>query len=253
MDHYGQAKRIRELSGATVYASELEGERMKTFWSPSAQRDERILGWFRRWGVPEETLAGDGGMSDMARRLQDPIDVDVILAEGDRVEIGDFTLEVIETPGHCEGHIVFYERDTKTLFSGDHLLTDISPVPLLSFPKQAGEPRPKSLVRFMASLEKVEALDCEIVFPSHGDVILDHRRLIEGYRLHHERRALQIERVLRDGPRTPFELSQRLFPKHWRTQIFLVLSEVIGHLDVLCDQGKVVIDERDGVERARCR
>lgn len=252
MDHYGQAKRIRELSGCAVYASEPEAERMRTFWSPSAQRDERVVAWFRRWGVPDDALSNDGGMSDLARQLQDPIEVDVLLAEGDRVEVGDWTLEVIETPGHCEGHIVFWEADTKTLFSGDHLLTDISPVPLLSIPKQAGEPRQKSLVRFMQSLEKVERLDCAIVFPSHGDVILDHRKLIEGYRLHHDRRALQIERILAEAPRTPFELAQRLFPKHWQGQLFLVLSEVVGHLDVLADDGKIVIEERAGVEIARC-
>ena len=252
MDHYGQAKRIRELSGATVYASELEAERMKTFWSPSAQRDERVLAWFHRFGVPEEAVGGDGGMSDLSRELQDPIDVDVILAEGDRVEVGDWTLEVIATPGHCEGHIVFYERDTRTLFSGDHLLTDISPVPLLSIPQHDGEPRKKSLVRFLQSLEKMERLVCDITFPSHGDVILDHHKLIAGYRLHHERRSLQIQRILAEGPRTAFELAQRLFPKHWRTQIFLVLSEAVGHLDVLADDGAVVIEERDGVEVARC-
>jgi glyoxylase-like metal-dependent hydrolase (beta-lactamase superfamily II) len=252
-DHYGQAKRLVELSGATVYASEIEAERMKTFWLPSAQRDERTIALFRGWGVPDETLT-EGGEErrQFARSIQDPIDVDVVLAEGDRLELGDFTFEVIETPGHCEGHIVFYERDTKMLLSGDHLLTDISPVPLLSIPKGDGEPRPKSLVRFMESLEKVERLDCAIVFPSHGDVILDHRKLVASYRLHHERRALQIERTLAEGPRTPFELARRLFPKHWQSQIFLVMSEVIGHLDVLERDGRVVMERRDGVEVARC-
>jgi len=251
MDHYGQALRLREISGATVYASELEGERMKTHWSPSAQRDERILAAFERWGVPPQVARSDAGMSDLSKQLQDPMDVDVVLGEGDRVEIGDWTLEVMDTPGHCEGHIVFYERDTRVLFSGDHLLTDISPVPLLSFPKREGEPRPKSLARFMQSLVKVEALDCEITFPSHGDVILDHRKLIAGYRLHHERRALQLARMLAAGPRTAFELATQMFPRHYATQLFLVLSEVIGHLDILVDEGTVRIEEKAGVEYAR--
>ena len=33
--------------------------------------------------------------------------------------------------------------------------------------------------------------------------------------------------------------------------IDLVMSEVIGHLDVLADQGRIVIEERDGCEIAR--
>ena len=251
MDHYGQARRLREISRAPVFASAPEAERMQGFWSPSAQRDERVLAWFRRWGVAPDAMHGDGGIADFARRLSDPIEVDGILADGDRIPFGDVTLEVIATPGHCEGHIVFYDRERRLLFSGDHLLTDISPVPLLSIPKQAGEPRPRSLIRFLQSLERVEGLEVDLTFPSHGDVIDDHRRLIAGYRLHHEKRALQMRRALEAGPRTPFELATRLFPRHWSSQIFLVMSEVVGHLDVLVEQGSVVMEETNGVEHAR--
>jgi glyoxylase-like metal-dependent hydrolase (beta-lactamase superfamily II) len=108
--------------------------------------------------VPEAVSQGDGGMADLARRVQDPIEVDVIVGDGDVLEVGDFALEVIATPGHCEGHVVFHEREMRWLFSGDHLLTDITPVPLLSFPKTSGEPRPNSHARIKLSLERVEGL-----------------------------------------------------------------------------------------------
>ncbi len=249
LDHFGQARRIQELSGATVYASRAEAERMTGYWSPSAQRDEVTLAWFQRWGVPDDILRSDGGMREMARRYLDPIEVDVILEDGERVEAEDFCLEAIWTPGHCEGHLVFYERDLRLLFSGDHLLTDISPVPLLVFPKQPDQPRPKSLARFMDSLERVEALECRLTFPSHGDVIRDHREIIAGYRLHHEKRKLQMLRALERGPMTPFQLGRRLFPKHYRRETFLVMSEVVGHLDLLLDEGAVALESEAGVER----
>jgi glyoxylase-like metal-dependent hydrolase (beta-lactamase superfamily II) len=251
MDHFGQAKRLRDLSGAVVHASEIEAERMRSYWTPSGQRDAIVLEYFRRWGVPEAVSRGDGGMAELARRVQDPIEVDVIVGDGDLLEVGDFALEVIATPGHCEGHVVFYEREMRWLFSGDHLLTDITPVPLLSFPKTTGDPRPRSLVRFMRSLERVEGLDCDLVFPSHGDVIRDHRELIAGYRLHHQRRALQILRYLERGPRTPFEIATRLFPRHYAAEIFLVMSEVVGHLDLLVDEGRVELLPGTAVERVR--
>ena len=60
-DHFGQARRLREISGATVYASAIESERMKTHWLPSADRSPGALAWFRRWGVPEEHLRPDPG------------------------------------------------------------------------------------------------------------------------------------------------------------------------------------------------
>jgi glyoxylase-like metal-dependent hydrolase (beta-lactamase superfamily II) len=250
MDHYGQARRLRDLSGAVVYASAPEAERMRVGMSPTGQRDERVFSFFRRWGVPDELAAGDNPMADMARLYQDPIEVDAIVADGDRIALGDLTLEVVETPGHCEGHVVYYERAGKRLFSGDHLLPDISPVPLLVFPKE-GEERPKSLVRFLDSLRKVESLDCTLAFPSHGDVIRDHRALIASYRLHAERRSLKLQRLLDDGSATPFELATRMFPKAYAAQLVLVLSEVIGHLDLLVERGRVVIEERAGVEHVR--
>jgi hypothetical protein len=42
-----------------------------------------------------------------------------------------------------------------------------------------------------------------------------------------------------------------MFPKAYEMQLVLVLSEVIGHLDLLEEQGRVVIEERAGVEHAR--
>lgn len=249
-DHFGQARRLRELSGAPVLASAIEADRMRTGWSPRAHFRETALAHFRRWGTPEEILMAEWDQRGATPMWQEPVEVDGVLAEGDRVELGEFTLEVIETPGHCEGHIVFYEADTRTLFAGDHLLTDISPVPLLHIPAD-GEPREKSLIRFMHSLDRVEELPCAVTFPAHGDVIWDHRKVIAGYRLHHERRKLQIARYLEEGPLSPFEIGARMFKKHFRSELFLVMSEVIGHLDLLVEEGAVVLEEQDGVERAR--
>ena len=251
MDHFGQASRLRELSGAHVYASRTEAELMRTHFSPSGDRRDFVRDTFRRWGVPEAILGRESPTLELARRIQDPIQVDGVLDDGDRIAVHDLRLEVIATPGHCHGHVVFFEPELALLFSGDHLLTDISPVPLLVFPERASDPRPRSLVRFMDSLARVEPLECELVFPAHGDVIRDHRKLIAGYRLHHERRKLQMLRHLRSGPASAWQLAQRLFPSACETQTYLVMSEVIGHLDLLIDEGSVTLEERAGVELAR--
>jgi glyoxylase-like metal-dependent hydrolase (beta-lactamase superfamily II) len=251
MDHCGQARRLRGLTGATVYASRTEAALMRTHFSPSGDRRELVLAYSRRWGVPAGLLERESQMAELARRIQDPIDVDGVLDDGDVLVIGDLRLEVLETPGHCDGHIVFWEPELRLLFSGDHLLTDISPVPLRVFPKHPGEPRAKSLVRFMSSLERVETLPCELVFPAHGDVIREHRKRIAGYHLHHERRKLQMLRLLRARPASAWELAGGIFAKVREAQVYLVMSEVIGHLDLLLDEGSVVLEERDGVEVAR--
>jgi glyoxylase-like metal-dependent hydrolase (beta-lactamase superfamily II) len=46
---------------------------------------------------------------------------DVFLEEGDVLSFGEINLEVLFTPGHSPGHISFFHRESKQLFSGDVL------------------------------------------------------------------------------------------------------------------------------------
>ena len=46
---------------------------------------------------------------------------DALLSEGDRVTIGALDAEVIETPGHTAGHIVYFFPVEALLFAGDTL------------------------------------------------------------------------------------------------------------------------------------
>ncbi|WP_326525842.1 hydroxyacylglutathione hydrolase [Sphingomonas sp.] len=43
------------------------------------------------------------------------------VGEGDTVQIGDHVAQVLETPGHTAGHVVFHFADDRLLFSGDTL------------------------------------------------------------------------------------------------------------------------------------
>lgn len=49
--------------------------------------------------------------------------MDKALSEGDRIEQSGIVLDVIETPGHTKGHIVFHWKDRNALFCGDTLFS----------------------------------------------------------------------------------------------------------------------------------
>ena len=49
----------------------------------------------------------------------EPFEPDRWLDDGDTVQIGHCELEVRHCPGHTPGHVVFFERETKTAFVGD--------------------------------------------------------------------------------------------------------------------------------------
>jgi hypothetical protein len=55
--------------------------------------------------------------------------------------------------------------------------------------------------------------------------------------------------LIQDRPRTAHELAQALWGNIAVTQAFLTLSEVIGHTDLLMNDGRVREVEDDGVVR----
>lgn len=48
-----------------------------------------------------------------------PLTPDRWLEEGEVVRVGDVSLEILLCPGHTPGHIVFYDRASRLLISGD--------------------------------------------------------------------------------------------------------------------------------------
>jgi uncharacterized protein YycO len=65
----------------------------------------------------------------------------------------------------------------------------------------------------------------------------------------HDRRADKIHGLLVERPRTAYELAQALWGNVAVTQAYLTLSEVLGHVDLLLDDGRAVEEVRDGVSR----
>jgi glyoxylase-like metal-dependent hydrolase (beta-lactamase superfamily II) len=59
----------------------------------------------QRWQLPFENYDGD---------LK-------FIEEGDKIQLGEDELEILFTPGHSPGHVVFYDRAGKFLIGGDVL------------------------------------------------------------------------------------------------------------------------------------
>jgi hydroxyacylglutathione hydrolase len=46
---------------------------------------------------------------------------DEAVGEGDRIEVGPLSVEVLDTPGHCAAHVAYFAPEAGVLFSGDCL------------------------------------------------------------------------------------------------------------------------------------
>jgi glyoxylase-like metal-dependent hydrolase (beta-lactamase superfamily II) len=87
--------------------------------------------------------------------------VDQTIDEGDRLLVGDRTLEVWSTPGHTAGQLAF--RMGNLLFSGDNIFRD-GCVGVIDAHHGS------NLVDFIASLKRIRACDVDYLLPSHGPI-----------------------------------------------------------------------------------
>jgi glyoxylase-like metal-dependent hydrolase (beta-lactamase superfamily II) len=178
-----------------------------------------------------------------ASSFSQPVTVDVAVEDHDELALGDSSWEVIHTPGHDRGHICLYHRPSGHLLSGDHLLPDISSNPVLETPRPGETERPRSLVQYLHSLKRVAALEVAVALPGHGAPIKDLCGLVAERVAFHRRRAQEMMTLLVQGPRTAYQITKLLFTDLHGMNLFLGLSEVIGHLDILEDEGRVVAQE----------
>jgi glyoxylase-like metal-dependent hydrolase (beta-lactamase superfamily II) len=174
--------------------------------------------------------------------LAEPLDEVDFLEDGDELEGSGFELKVIHTPGHTAGSICLFESLSRVLFTGDSIIKHISPNPIVEPRRnELRDPSYQSLSAFLGSLEKLGSLDVEFVFPGHGEYLSDLRGIIQTYARHHEERMDRIWRALKKRPRAVYDLINEVFPYMPEDHIFLGISELISHLEVLIRQDKVRI------------
>jgi glyoxylase-like metal-dependent hydrolase (beta-lactamase superfamily II) len=254
IDHFGLASILARRSGAEVAALAPLGDFLAAYGKETDLDDRFAEGLMLRHGIPADVVTALRAVSASFRGWGSAVEVTRPLHEGDRIELAGRTLRVHHRPGHSPSDTVFLDEQRGMLLAADHLIAHISSNPLLARPLGSEadvKARPQALLTYMASLEKTRAMDLELVLPGHGAPITDHAGLIDERFRMHARRAEKIHRLLLEQPRTAHEVAQELWGNVAVTQAYLTLSEVLGHVDLLLRDGRVLEAETDGVVRFR--
>jgi glyoxylase-like metal-dependent hydrolase (beta-lactamase superfamily II) len=240
-DHFGAAGWLAEVADATVVCGRAEVPKI-------TQATDRLsmVDIVDRLGIPATMRDTFRAFYDGVQELSHPIDPRRLhlLDDGDTLYAGARHWQVHVTPGHSVGHVSLYDPQERVLLSGDHLLACITPNPVLEPDPDNVEGRRRSLVEYLASLERFIRIDPLMVLPGHGPRFQDVPMLTEAMRHHHDSRADEVlDAVRRLGEATPYQLSGELFPHIRDFSIMLGVSEVVGHLDLLEDEGRLVRSE----------
>ena len=258
IDHFGLASILARRSGAEVAALDRLAPFLASFGEQAELDDVFAEQLMLRHGIPADVVSALRAVSQSFRGWGSAVEVSRPLADGAEIRLRDRTLRVLHRPGHSPSDTVFLDESRSILLSADHLIKHISSNPLLTRPlgaaqgdadRASAEERPRALMTYISSLEKTRAMSLSLVLPGHGQPIVDHVSLIdERFRLH-RRRSEKIHRLIASEPRTAHEIANELWGNVAVTQAFLTLSEVLGHVDLLLADGRVIEQESDGVVR----
>jgi glyoxylase-like metal-dependent hydrolase (beta-lactamase superfamily II) len=253
IDHLGLAKIVARRSRAEVAALDLLAPYLERF-AESMDGDDRYAGRvMSQHGVPAEVSTALRTVSAIMRAWGSGVTVTRPLADGDALALRNRALRVLHRPGHSPSDTLFWDEQRSLVLGGDHLIKRISSNPLiarpLGSPPDYSGPRPQALVTYLASLRATRAMDVEIVLPGHGEPVTHHAALIEERFRLHRRRAETMLRLIGERPRTAYEIAQALWGSVAITQAYLTVSEVLGHVDLLLNDGRVREVEEDGIVR----
>ncbi|MEA2200115.1 MAG: hypothetical protein QOI89_711 [Solirubrobacteraceae bacterium] len=253
IDHFGLASILARRSGAEVAALDRLAPFLARFGEETDLDDRFAERTMLRHGIPPEIVTALRAVSASFRAWGAAVEVSRPLGDGAELALRDRTLRVLHRPGHSPSDTVFFDDARSILLAADHLIGHISSNPLLARPLGVdGDytgPRPQALITYIASLQATRAMELSLVLPGHGRPISDHISLIDERMRMHRRRAEKIHGLIASQPRTAHGIAQELWGNVAVTQAYLTLSEVLGHVDLLLEEGLVAEREEDGVVR----
>jgi len=158
-------------------------------------------------------------------------------------------LEVIATPGHTQGHVVFHDAARGILFAGDHILPNISPS-LGHEANRAAFP----LRDYLDSLRVCLQLPDSLLLPGHGPVTTSSHARIAELLQHHDERLAEMEAIIRADGGTAADVAAKVGWTRRRIPFgslntfnqVLAVMETAAHLELLVLRGQLVAAIEEG-------
>lgn len=245
-DHSGLAAEIVR-PGCSIFVSEIDKADLdalvsdQNYWGRTTTR-------FREMAMPDHIVENMAAIHPAASfaPLQGGQCYTGVKA-GQILSVGDYQLRCILTPGHTPGHMCLWDEAHRIMFTGDHVLFDITPN-ITNWPSVAD-----SLGDYLEGLRTVAEFPVEVALPGHRGLGDYHARIAQ-LLAHHQIRLDEALSIVTSMPgETTYNIaghmSWSIRAKNWEdfpdAQKIFATGECQSHLDHLLMQGKIR-REKDG-------
>jgi glyoxylase-like metal-dependent hydrolase (beta-lactamase superfamily II) len=233
-DHFGLARDLAEATGAKIFAH--KKDRIKLIEGAGYVKNKYAYyrGYFRDYGVPESEVQK---MEDwelftcnFARTLaENSIEY---LDDQTTIDTAAGKLTTLHLPGHSSGSLAFLLKEKNVLFSGDTVMFNIVPLPLIEQP-QNGSDKPKSLIELLQSLERLKRETIDLILPGHGEPITSIDRTFLRIERYFGYGCRRLARKLAERPQDLFQLKIGTDLKGLQLELMFRYSEVVGMLEYM--------------------
>lgn len=245
-DHYGLVGRVENYTQATLIIHEIEHSLLHSLNIDYNDLLEEMDRWLEINGAPLLTcpackwLRFPFGLVPVAMPVQ-------MVHGGEHIKFGDFDLEIIWTPGHSPGHICFYDRAHKVLFSGDHILQNTTPNVSIN-----NQTISNPLGDYLNSIRQIAQLPVEVVLPAHGEAFNHFQERLKEIEAHHKNRLKEMFTMFDGKPKTAYEIAtatawflpwEQLPPFSKR----MAVTETLSHLELLHARGLLTKSMENGI------
>ena len=180
-------------------------------------------------GCAPLVLADSGPRADSA--FDPTYAPDRVLTDGETLSGDGWTLEAVATPGHTSNHLCYSLRESRALFTGDHVM---------GWSTSVVSPPDGDMAAYMASLQKLHDRDDRVYYPAHGPAVDNPRQLVRGMMGHRRQRESQILRLLGEHPQPIVEMVPQMYKGLDPRLTGAAGRSVLAHLVDLERQGRVV-------------
>lgn len=249
IDHYGLGNVINKLSSAKVFTHPYEKDRIVSridrYWK---HNQKKFLRFFDELDLPEEVLRHFQSLISQYTQLALPFPPKQVkeLSHRQKIPFDRFSLEVFHLPGHSPGHIALMETKKKFIFSGDLLLLKNLPSPIVDLDWGSPWMKLKGMTVLANSIKKLEGLRVKQVFPGHWEPFDQTSYFVNQWIKNSESLQKDLLSLLGREEKTVYELTREAYQGVSDMATFNYLPEVLGILNLLVSQGKLVVEIRGG-------